>query len=119
MRQIAGGVDGSSGSLAAVDWAAEEAASRGAGLQLVNASLWPEHQVVAVRESRDVRTERAKALLVDAAGRAGHAPRLRDPGGAPSRRLPRGRRLPRLSGRRGRGVPRTPRQCGSSSPGAT
>ncbi|MFF2302565.1 universal stress protein [Streptomyces sp. NPDC058128] len=70
MRQIAVGVNGSSGSLAAVDWAAEEAASRGAGLQLVNASLWPEHQVVAVRESRDVRTERAKALLVEASERA-------------------------------------------------
>ncbi|MFE4310806.1 universal stress protein [Streptomyces sp. NPDC056891] len=70
MKQIAVGVNGSSGSLAAVDWAAEEAASRGAGLQLVNASLWPEHQVAAVRESRDVRTEQARALLAEASERA-------------------------------------------------
>ncbi|MFB7544562.1 universal stress protein [Streptomyces zaomyceticus] len=70
MQQIAVGVNGSGGSLAAVDWAAEEAASRGAGLQLVNASLWPEHQVAAVRESRDDRTERARALLTEASERA-------------------------------------------------
>ncbi|MFG2899907.1 universal stress protein [Streptomyces zaomyceticus] len=70
MKQIAVGVNGSGGSLAAVDWAAEEAASRGAGLQLVNASLWPEHEVAAVRESRDDRTERAKGLLTEASERA-------------------------------------------------
>ncbi|MCX4985451.1 universal stress protein [Streptomyces sp. NBC_00572] len=70
MKQIAVGANGSNGSLAAVDWAAGEAASRGSGLQLVNASLWPEHQVAAVRESRDVRTERARALLAEASERA-------------------------------------------------
>ncbi|QNP68290.1 universal stress protein [Streptomyces roseirectus] len=38
------GVDGSEASLRAVDWAADEAALRGAPLRLVHASLWNDHQ---------------------------------------------------------------------------
>ncbi|MBN0046449.1 universal stress protein [Streptomyces actuosus] len=58
------GVDGSEESVAAVDWAADEAASRGAELRLVNASLWQEHPVVvAVQPARDVLAERAQDLL--------------------------------------------------------
>lgn len=61
--RIAVGVDGSEESAAAVDWAADEAALRGAELRLVNASLWQEHAVVAVRPARDVRAQRARDLL--------------------------------------------------------
>ncbi|MCH0561916.1 universal stress protein [Streptomyces sp. MUM 2J] len=58
------GVDGSEESVTAVDWAADEAALRGAELRLVNASLWQEHPVVvAVQPARDVRAERARDLL--------------------------------------------------------
>ncbi|WP_055600627.1 hypothetical protein [Streptomyces aureus] len=74
MEQVAAGANGSSASLAAVDRPAEEATSRGAGLQLVNASLWPEHQVATVRESRDVRTEQARTPPAEASGRARASP---------------------------------------------
>ncbi|WP_432247466.1 universal stress protein [Streptomyces sanyensis] len=61
--RIAVGVDGSEESAAAVDWAADEAALRGAELRLVNASLWQEHALVAVQPARDVRAQRARDLL--------------------------------------------------------
>ncbi|MFF0486614.1 universal stress protein [Streptomyces sp. NPDC004435] len=70
MKQIAVGVNGTGGSLAAVDWAVKEAASRGAALQLVNASLWQEHQVAAVRRPRDVMAELARDILEQARDRA-------------------------------------------------
>ncbi|MEU9383029.1 universal stress protein, partial [Streptomyces sp. NPDC048279] len=38
------GVDGSESSLRAVDWAADEAALRGAPLRLVYASLWERYE---------------------------------------------------------------------------
>ncbi|ASN22819.1 universal stress protein [Streptomyces pluripotens] len=61
--RIAVGVDGSEESTAAVDWAADEAALRGAQLRLLNASLWQEHALVAVQPARDVLAERARNLL--------------------------------------------------------
>ncbi|MFF4546771.1 universal stress protein [Streptomyces sp. NPDC001435] len=61
--RIAVGVDGSEESMRAVDWAADEAALRNAELRLVNASLWQEHALVAVRPSRDVLAARAQDLL--------------------------------------------------------
>lgn len=50
-RPITVGVDGSEGSVAAVDWAADEAALRGDGLRLVYATLWAEHQLGAMKVS--------------------------------------------------------------------
>ncbi|MFE7777181.1 universal stress protein [Streptomyces sp. NPDC057445] len=62
-RPIAVGVDGSDESLAALDWAVDEAAARGTGLRLVNASQWQEHQLAAVKPTRDTRTGREQSLL--------------------------------------------------------
>ena len=61
--RITVGVDGSVESMAAVDWAADEAVLRGAELRLVNASLWQEHALVAVQPARDVLAARAQDLL--------------------------------------------------------
>lgn len=62
-RPVAVGVDDSDESLAAVDWAADEAAARGTGLRLVNASQWQKHQLQAVKPSRETRTDREQSLL--------------------------------------------------------
>ena len=62
-RPVVVGVDDSDESLAAVDWAADEAAARGTGLRLVNASQWQEHQLQAVKPSRETRTDREQSLL--------------------------------------------------------
>lgn len=44
------GVDGSEPSLRAVDWAADEAALRGAPLRLVYASLWERYEGAALAQ---------------------------------------------------------------------
>ncbi|MFC4612558.1 universal stress protein [Streptomyces maoxianensis] len=62
-RPVVVGVDDSDECLAAVDWAADEAAARGTGLRLVNASQWPQHQLQAVKPSRETRTDREQSLL--------------------------------------------------------
>lgn len=62
-RPVVVGVDDSDECLAALDWAADEAAARGTGLRLVNASQWQEHQLQAVKPSRETRTDREQTLL--------------------------------------------------------
>ncbi|WP_327326930.1 universal stress protein [Streptomyces sp. NBC_01210] len=62
-RPVVVGVDDSDECLAAVDWAADEAAARGTGLRLVNASQWHEHQLQAVKPSRETRADQEQSLL--------------------------------------------------------
>ncbi|MFE3325399.1 universal stress protein [Streptomyces sp. NPDC059176] len=69
-RPVAVGVDGSEESLAAVEWAADEAAARGAGLRLVNASQWQEHLLQGVKPSRETTAERTRTLVEAAEERA-------------------------------------------------
>ncbi|MGW0710919.1 universal stress protein [Streptomyces sp. NPDC002643] len=66
------GVDGSEPSLRAVDWAADEAALRGAPLRLVYASLWERYEGAALAEDLGKPSERllAEDILEDAAARA-------------------------------------------------
>lgn len=60
------GVDGSEGSVAALDWAADEAALRGAGLRLVYATRWAQHQLGAMRVSHEDRAGDAVGVLAAA-----------------------------------------------------
>ncbi|MFE0633324.1 universal stress protein [Streptomyces sp. NPDC058864] len=62
-RPIVVGVSGSDESLAAADWAADEAALRGSELRLVNASRWQEHAISALQPAKDVAASRARGLL--------------------------------------------------------
>jgi nucleotide-binding universal stress UspA family protein len=56
-------VDGSEGSLAALDWAADQAALRGTSLRLVYATLWASHQVGAMKVSHEDRAGEAEDVL--------------------------------------------------------
>ncbi|MEU2157282.1 universal stress protein [Streptomyces sp. NPDC019396] len=67
---IAVGVDGSGESMAAIDWAADEAALRGTGLRLVYASRWQEHRLQAVKPTREAQGEEDRGLLAAAEQRA-------------------------------------------------
>ncbi|MFR0354605.1 universal stress protein [Streptomyces sediminimaris] len=66
------GVDGSDGSLAAVDWAADEAARHGLPLRLVYASLWERYEGGMPSAGRDRSAERvlAEHIVASAADRA-------------------------------------------------
>lgn len=57
------GVDGSEPSLRAVDWAADEAALRGAPLRLVNASLWERYEGAAL--ARDLGKSSGRGIAED------------------------------------------------------
>ena len=64
------GVDGSEPSLRAVDWAADEAALRGASLRLVYASLWERYEGAALSDDVDKPSEQVMAEdIVRAAAR--------------------------------------------------
>ncbi|MEV7144104.1 universal stress protein [Streptomyces tauricus] len=64
------GVDGSEPSLHAVDWAADEAALRGAPLRLVYASMWEQYEGAALSPDLGRTSERIHAdRIVEAAGR--------------------------------------------------
>ncbi|WP_215452714.1 universal stress protein [Streptomyces sp. ATCC 21386] len=67
------GVDGSEPSLRAVDWAADEAALRGAPLRLVYASLWERYEGAHVSEDVGEPPEgvRAEVIVESAAQQAG------------------------------------------------
>lgn len=70
------GVDGSPESLAAVDWAADEAVLRGMPLRLVHAWLWQPLEVPVVQD-REAQAQSAQAILREAETRvAGRHPRL-------------------------------------------
>ncbi|MFH8574744.1 universal stress protein [Streptomyces zaomyceticus] len=64
-RPVTVGVDGSEGSVAAVDWAADEAALRGNGLRLVYATRWAEHQLGAMKVSHEDRADAAEGVLAE------------------------------------------------------
>ncbi|MCT4352894.1 universal stress protein [Streptomyces sp. Je 1-79] len=75
-RPVTVGVDGSEGSVAALDWAADEAALRGDGLRLVYATLWAQHQLQAVKVSHEDRAGEAESVIAATEQRA----RARQPG---------------------------------------
>ncbi|WP_405996600.1 universal stress protein [Streptomyces sp. NBC_00986] len=64
------GVDGSEPSLRAVDWAADEAASRGVPLRVVYASLWERYEGTSIAEGLAKPDEQVRAEdIVDTAAR--------------------------------------------------
>lgn len=62
-RPITVGVDGSEGSVAALDWAAAEAALRGTSLRLAYATRWAQHQLGAMKVSHEDRADEAEGVL--------------------------------------------------------
>lgn len=66
------GVDGSHGSLSAVDWAVDEAARHGLSLRLIHASLWERYEGVASAMSLERPSEQVMAehIVASAAERA-------------------------------------------------
>ncbi|WP_345574607.1 universal stress protein [Streptomyces prasinosporus] len=72
------GVDGSEGSLLAVDWAADEAARHGLPLRLLHASLWERYEGAPPKTGRERSTEQATAEHVIAS--AEERVRRRNPG---------------------------------------
>ncbi|WP_426368634.1 universal stress protein [Streptomyces sp. E-08] len=70
-RPVTVGVDGSEGSVAAVDWAADEAALRGDALRLVYATRWAEHQLGAMKVSHEDRADAAEGVLAETERRVG------------------------------------------------
>ncbi|MEV6019272.1 MULTISPECIES: universal stress protein [unclassified Streptomyces] len=71
------GVDGSESSMRAVDWAADEAALRGAPLRLVYASLWERYEGQALAE--DLHKPLEQVTAEDIVRTAGQRARLRRP----------------------------------------
>lgn len=71
------GVDGSEGSLAAIDWAVDDAARRGLPLRLVYASLWQRYEGALPTGSTERPAERVLAEHIVAA--AAERARRRDP----------------------------------------
>ncbi|WTT97504.1 universal stress protein [Streptomyces sp. NBC_00076] len=72
------GVDGSESSLRAVDWAADEAALRGATLRLVYASLWERYEGAAL--AGDLGKPSEQVMAEDIVRAAAQRARLRQPG---------------------------------------
>ncbi|MFF8406589.1 universal stress protein [Streptomyces sp. NPDC015684] len=72
------GVDGSEPSLRAVDWAADEAALRGASLRLVHASLWERYEGVSPAACTEEPSE--ELMAEDVVGAAERRAHRRQPG---------------------------------------
>lgn len=72
------GIDGSGTSLRAVDWAADEAALRGASLRLVYASLWERYEGASMATDLDGPSE--EAMAEDVVRTAERRARHRQPG---------------------------------------
>ncbi|MGW4569519.1 universal stress protein, partial [Streptomyces sp. NPDC004561] len=75
---VVAGVDGSEPSLRAVDWAADEAALRGAPLRLVYASLWERYEGALLAQELDKPVDEVMAR--DVVGTAERRARRRRPG---------------------------------------
>ncbi|MYW16534.1 universal stress protein, partial [Streptomyces sp. SID2955] len=72
------GVDGSEPSLRAVEWAADEAALRGASLRLVHASLWERYEGASMADDLGAPSE--EVMAQDIAETAEWRARRRQPG---------------------------------------